>query len=333
MNDAVTAAAHPNLALVKYWGKVDAALNIPTNSSLSINLGGAITTTTVQFLSDLEEDQVTLNGRVADQATTGRVSRHLDWVRGMAGVATRASVNSHNDFPTAAGMASSASAFAALSLAASRAAGLKLDERQLSILARKGSGSACRSIHGGYVEWVAGESDESSYAYQVAPTEHWDLRVVTVVQQAEPKEISSTAGHQAVWSSPLFRARLETVPATLDAVRAAVLARDFEALALTVEREAVSMHAIAMTGRLEGADWLSGLYYWQPETLRLIHAVQDWRKTGLAVSFTIDAGPNVHLICPVGTLPELMRQLYPVLAELGATTIVSPPGEGAWLVV
>jgi diphosphomevalonate decarboxylase len=92
------------------------------------------------------------------------------------------------------------------------------------------------------------------------------------------------------------------------------------------------MHAIAMTGRLPDADWLSGLYYWRPATMALIQAVQEWRQAGLAVCFTIDAGPNVHLICPAGTLPHLDDQLAPLLAELNATHIVSHPGEGAWVV-
>jgi len=329
MSDLVTATAHPNLALVKYWGKVDELLNIPTNSSLSINLGGATTITSVRFEPGLEQDRVSLNGQPADPGPAARVSHHLDWVRSMAGIDQQALVNSRNDFPTAAGIASSASAFAALSLAASQAAGLELDDRQLSILARKGSGSACRSIHGGYVEWMAGESDETSFAQQVAPPEHWGLQVVTVVLQREPKEISSTAGHRAVWTSPLFQARLETIPDTLDTVRRAVLERDFDALALAVEREAVSMHAIAMTGRLAGADCLSGLYYWRPGTMRLIRAVQDWRRTGMPVCFTIDAGPNMHLICPAEILSQLERSLAPHLSEMDATLIISHPGKGA----
>jgi diphosphomevalonate decarboxylase len=179
---------------------------------------------------------------------------------------------------------------------------------------------------------VAGDSDETSYARRLASPDHWDLRVTSVIIHSGPKEISSSAGHRAAWTSPFFPARLEALPQTLSAVREALLARDFGALALTVEREAVSMHAVAMTGRLAGSDWLSGLYYWTPGTLRLIHAVQAWRKAGLGVCFTIDAGPNLHLLCQAGDQPELARELAPLLSELGATTIVSHPGRGAWLV-
>ena len=330
--ERVTAIAHPNLALVKYWGKADDALNLPANGSISITLGGATTTTTVAFRSDLAADRVALDGQPADPATGRRVSQHLDLVRALAGIEWRAEVVSHNDFPTAAGIASSASAFAALSLAATRAAGLALDARELSILARRGSGSACRSIDGGFVEWQPGDDDATSFAVPLAGPDHWDLRVLTVVVSRAQKPVSSAAGHRAAWSSPFFAARLEGVPATLAAVRRAILARDFGALALAVEREAVSMHAVAMTGRLPEAPWLSGLYYWTPATLRLIHAVQAWRRAGLPVCLTIDAGPNVHLLCEAADQPAVEEQLAPLLAELGATVIVSPPGAGARIV-
>ena len=197
MSPRVTAKAHPNLALVKYWGNADDGLNIPANSSISVNLDGATTTTTVAFLANRQSDAVAIDGRAADLAAYDRVVRHLDRVRRLARISHCAVVESHNDFPASAGIASSASAFAALSLAASRAAGLDLDERQLSVLARKGSGSACRSIPDGFVEWVAGSDDETSYARQIAPPGHWDLRVVTVIFDGGAKDVSSSQGHRA----------------------------------------------------------------------------------------------------------------------------------------
>jgi diphosphomevalonate decarboxylase len=330
--ERATAIAHPNLALVKYWGKVDETLNLPANSSISISLGGATTVTSVQFKADLMGDQVLVNGQPADLDTSQRVSRHLDEIRALAGIELRAEIESTNDFPMAAGMASSASAFAALSLAGAQAAGLELDRTQLSILARHGSGSACRSIYGGYVEWLQGESDATSYALPLAAADHWDLRVITVIVTRKPKTISSSAGHRAAWSSPFFGARLERVGETLALVREAILARDFPQLALTVEREAISMHAVAMTGQLPGAEWLSGLYYWEPATLALIHAVQGWRRQGVPVFLTIDAGPNVHLICERPALDAIENRLAPLLDELGATALVSPPGREARLV-
>ena len=328
----ITAAAHPNLALVKYWGRRDDELNIPTNSSISLNLDAATSTTQVHFREDLPADRVTLNQQPADHETHARVSRFLDHVRRLADISLAAEVDSFNDFPTAAGIASSASAFAALALAASRAAGLELDPRQLSILARKGSGSASRSVPAGYALWHAGTDDDSSYAEQLAPPEHWDLRVTSVLLDSSPKEVSSSAGHRAAWCSPFFQARLDQLPGTLETVRRALLDRDWDRLAPAVEREAVSMHAVAITSCLPDSPWLSGLYYWGPKTLSLIHAVQSWRQAGIPVCFTIDAGPNVHLLCEGRTQPTLEAQLRPLMDELEADFFVSRPGRGAWIV-
>ena len=334
----ITAAAHPSLALVKYWGNADDALNIPANSSIAVNLGSARTTTSVTFVPDLERDKVSIDGHAAQGEAYDRVVRHLDRVRalaqakGMSSADLRAVVESDNNFPASAGIASSASAFAALSLAATKAAGLDLDERQLSILARKGSGSACRSIPGGFVEWEAGDSDETSFARQIAPASHWALKITTVILDEQAKTISSTEGHHVAWTSPFFQARLDALPQTLEVVRQALLDRDFATLGHTTEREAVSMHVVMMTSFVEDKDWLSGIYYWQPETLALIHAVQTWRRDGLAVYFTIDAGHNVHLLCQSEDQAELERALGRLLPDLGGTYLVSRLGPGAWIV-
>jgi diphosphomevalonate decarboxylase len=336
MSKTVTAVAHPNLAVVKYWGKADPRLNIPTNSSLSVNLGSARTTTAVCFSPDFEQDIVHLNGAPADERTAARVTRHLDRVRRLAGRTERARVESVNDFPAAAGIASSASAFAALSLAASRALDLHLTERELSVLARQGSGSACRSIPSGFVRWEAGHDDASSYACQVAPPEHWDLRITTVIFSEQPKEVSSSDGHALAQTSPFFAARLAELPHTLEVVQSALLARDFARFGLALEREAVSMHTIAMTadastsGPLSGP--LSGLYYWQAWTMGLIQRVQAWRRGGLPVYFTIDAGPNVHLFCEAAQQAAVEAELAGVLPAMQARTIVSAPARGAWVV-
>lgn len=331
MNLKITARAHPNLALVKYWGNVDDGLNIPANSSISINLDGATTTTSVVFSAGQERDGVTIDGQAAAPEAHDRVVHHLDRVRRLAGINHRAVVESHNDFPASAGIASSASAFAALSVAASKAAGLNLDERQLSILARKGSGSACRSIPGGFVEWVAGTDDETSYARQIAPAGHWDVRIITVILGVGAKDVSSSEGHRVAGTSPFYQARMDTLPRTLAVVRQAVLNKGIRTLGQAVEREAISMHVVTMTSHLEDRPWLSGIYYWQPETLVLIHAVQEWRRQGLEVYFTIDAGHNVHLLCQNQHQAGLERVLDRVLPELGGRYLVSAPGGGAWI--
>jgi diphosphomevalonate decarboxylase len=244
----------------------------------------------------------------------------------------RAVVESENDFPVSAGIASSASAFASLSLAATQAAGLNLDEKSLSILARRGSGSACRSIPSGFVEWRAGRDDDSSYAHQIAPPDYWDIRIITVMLDSRPKSISSSEGHRAAKTSPFYEARLNALPQTLEVVKQSLLDRDFCCFGRAVEREAVSMHTIAMTADLRKSDWLSGIYYWQPETLRLIQVVQEWRRSGLEVYLTIDAGANVHLICESENQSSVERALEQTLPDLGGSCLVSGPSGGAWVV-
>lgn len=326
-----TAVAHPNLALVKYWGQRDAARHLPVNDSISVNLSGATTTTTVCFDPALEADTFTLNGTVAAAPATARVAAHLERVRTLAGIRTYARVTSHNSFPAGVGIASSASGFAALTLAATHAAGLTLDIYALSALARWGSGSACRSIPAGFAEWRAGQGEES-FAVQLAPPEHWNLTILTVYFDAHPKAISSLEGHRAAYSSPFFETRLRTLPETLETVRWALLARDFPALGMAVEREAISLHLIAMSSRPLQQPHLSGIYYWQPQTLALIQAVQRWRAAGLAVYFTLDAGPAVHLLCESQDRDTLQEALNPYLHALGGQLILSSPGGGARLI-
>ncbi len=326
MERKATATAHPNLAFVKYWGRANADLNIPQNSSISVNLSSATTTTSVAFLESLNSDVVKINGRVSRDL---RVSHHLDRIRQLAGINENASVESWNDFPASAGIASSASGFAALSLAASKAAGLDLDERQLSILARKGSGSACRSIPDGFVEWVAGTNDGDSYARQVAPPDHWDIRIFTVIVDEGEKPISSSKGHQYAETSPFYHARLAAVPRTLHDLRQALLCRDFSSFGKIIEREAVAMHCVAMTSDAANYEWLSGIYYWQPATVHMVRTVQTWRRQGLEVYFTIDAGPNIHLVCEERSQASLERALEQELRECGGRYLLSVPAEGA----
>jgi diphosphomevalonate decarboxylase len=325
------AVAHPNLALVKYWGYADPTLNLPANNSISITLSGARTTTRVTFDPKLKEDIFLLNDAPGDVSASRRVAAHLDRVRAMARVSLRAHVASHNDFPDAVGMASSAAAFAALSLAAAHALKLDLTLPELSALARKGSGSACRSIFGGYVEWDAGHDDATSYARPLYPPSYWDLRIVTVAFSGPPKQVSSEAGHRAAPSSPYYGARLHNLDGTLEKVRDALRRRDFEALGMTAEREALALHAIAMTSQVAAHPWMSGILYVEPETVRLMHAVQAWRTQGLPVYFTLDAGPAVHLLCEPGHIDALLQELRSVFANSQPQLWVSQPGAGARL--
>ncbi len=306
-----TAQAHPNIALIKYWGNRDQALRLPSNPSLSMNMAGLVTTTTVEFYPALKQDVLVLGGREIGGQGLERVSRFLDQVRRKTSEVSRsasevhdyfAHVESRNNFPSGAGLASSASGFAALAVAASAAAGLQLSEAELSRLARLGSGSACRSVPGGFVEWAVGEDDRSSYARSIAPADHWDLRDVVALIDVEHKAVGSTEGHAVADTSPLQAARVATAPDRLAQARLAVLARDFAALANVVELDSLMMHAVMITSS-------PVLMYWQPATVAVMHAVRQWRANGLAACATIDAGPNVHVVCTAGAADEVALRL------------------------
>lgn len=285
-----SAIANSNIAFVKYWGDTDSALHLPANPSISMNLGGLETITTVVFLAKQELDEVMIDGAPAADAALHRVTAHLDQVRALAGTEMRARVVSRNNFPAGAGLASSASAFAALTLAATAALGLTLTQDELSALARLGSGSACRSIPTGFVEWVAGDSHEASRARSVAPPDHWPLCDCVAIVSTTHKAVSSAEGHARALSSPFHRSRVKGAAARVAACRAAILRRDLPALGQAMEIDTVMMHAVAMTSR-------PPIYYWAPVTLRVIRAVLAWRAEGLPVYYTVDAGPNVHCLC------------------------------------
>ena len=318
-----TALAHPNIALIKYWGNRNHDLRIPVNGSFSINLAGLFAKTQVIFNDSLREDKLILNEEKVTGAGLARVIRILDEVRLKAGVDLFAEVISKNNFPTGAGIASSAAAFSALALSASQAVRLELDEKALSILARHGSGSACRSIPSGFVEWTSGETDESSYSFSLAPPEHWDLADCIAVVSSGHKKIGSTQGHRIAETSPLQAARVADAPRRIKICREAILNKDFEKLASIVEKDSDLMHAVMMTSN-------PALFYWQPGTLQVMQSVRDWRAKGIPVFYTIDAGPNVHVI----TLKEKMDEVKEKLDALEGVqkTLTATVGGAAHLI-
>ena len=287
----ITAQANPNIAFIKYWGNRNNSLRLPANGSISMNLDGLFSRTTVTFSGSFRADSLRIGDRPVAGQGLERVSSFLDLVRKLAGMNLRARVVSENNFPSGAGIASSAAAFAALALAGSQAAGLDLSEAELSRLARRGSGSACRSIPGGFVEWQAGGTDDGSYAFTIAPPEHWDLVDCVAVVSAGHKKTGSTEGHALAPTSPLQAARVADAPRRLDLCRRAILERDFDAFAAIVEQDSDMMHAVMMTS-------VPGLFYWQPASVTIMSAVREWRAGGLPVCYTVDAGPNIHIICP-----------------------------------
>lgn len=337
-----TATAPANIAFVKYWGARDVGRALPMNPSLSMTLSACRTRTTVDFRPEPGDDEVWLaSPRLAGDETvvigpagggespaparwrdpgpafTARVLAHLENLRRRAGLGRedgRFRVVTANTFPSSAGIASSASGFAALTVAGAAALGLGLDlERdaaELSSLARQsGSGSATRSLMGGFVLWPdpAGGDADDPRAVQLHPAEHWPLSDLVALVDAGAKEVSSLGGHRLAPTSPYFARRLETLPERLDRVRRALAERDFTRLGAAIEEEAIDLHLIAMSSR-------PPIHYWAPGTVEVLAAVRRLRGEGLPAWSTMDAGPNVHVICP----PEAAAAVAARLEELPA---------------
>lgn len=316
---AAQATAHPNIAFIKYWGNRDDKLRLPANPSLSMNLDGLTTTTEVEWRDDLDADQLILNGVEASGEALSRVVRHLDALRQRVGIEGRAVVKSENNFPTGTGIASSASAFAALTAAATAAADKILSEHELTTLARLGSGSAARSIPAGFVEWYAADKHEDSFAESIAPPEYWNLVDVVAIVSTSHKEVGSSAGHPSAKTSELQAARVGTAPSRLEKCKDAILTRNFEVFAEVVEHDSNVMHAVMMTSK-------PPLFYWLPPTLAIMAAVRDWRADGLKVCYTLDAGPNVHCICSADSADEVRNRLQAMSGVLDLRT--ASPGSG-----
>lgn len=318
-----TALAHPNIAFIKYWGNRDDNLRIPLNGSISMNLGDLFTQTTVEVIDQLEKDELTINNHIPEEAAISRVRHFMNIIRSWAGDSRCAVITSVNNFPAGAGIASSASAFAALSLAASKAYRLKIDMNDLSRLARRGSGSACRSIPGGFVEWLAGSGDHDSFAVSIAPPGYWNLIDIIAVVEELPKKIGSSEGHRVASSSIFQDCRLADAERRIDICRQSILAKDFEGLATISELDSNLMHAVMMTS-------IPPLFYWSPTTLQIMKLVQEMRTSGIPVFYTIDAGPNVHIIAEKDAAQPVQKYLtgVPGIVRL----LISSAGGSARLV-
>lgn len=319
-----TARAHANIALVKYWGKRDVALNLPAGGSLSMTLAGLTTTTTVAF--DGPEDVLILDGQPSGAGPLKKALAVVDILRERAGIRSPVRIESSNDFPTGAGLASSASGLAALTVATAAAAGLELPKATLSAIARIGSGSATRSLFGGFSEWRVGERPDGadSHAVPLFGPEHWDLRVVVAVVSAAKKHVGSTEGmNHTRDTSPFHQPYLASVPHDLDVARAAIAQRDLATLGRVAERSCLRMHALMMA-----AD--PALIYLRPQSWEVIFAVQELQRGGVPCFFTADAGPNVKVFC----LPEAVETVRSALLELRAVTrlVGARPGPGAEVV-
>lgn len=318
------ATACANIALVKYWGKRDALHNIPAAGSLSLTLDRLRTWTEVTRVEGAPSDTLTIDGHPVAGHALERIRRFADLVRREVGDSGAISVKSQNTFPTAAGLASSASAFAALAVAVADVFGLKMTESELSILARRGSGSAARSIFGGYVRMQAGVAEDGADAY-ASPLEDIDFPLVAAicVARAEAKKIGSTDGMKHTRAtSPYYDAWIRQVDLDLEAVEAALRSQDFERLAELVEGNCLAMHANAMAAR-------PGIVYFRSSTLWAIERVRTLRAEGTPVFFTIDAGPHVVAFTPPEHLNAVAQRLTGHLDV--AEVLTSSVGDGAHL--
>lgn len=312
------AQAQPNIALVKYWGKQSGNTNVPATPSLSITLNSLWTRTRVRFGEDRRCDQLSING-IVDPAQFQRVTKCLDTLRQITGIRLYADVVSENNFPTSAGIASSASGFAALVTAACVALDADLDLEQRSRLARRSSASAARSIFGGFAELDIEAQDPAA---RPLLTEHeWPLHVLVAITSTQPKSIGSTMGMtQSAETSEYYDDWVHSASDDFAAARQAVLTQDFEMLADISEANCLKMHAVMLTTR-------PALIYWNGATVETIHCVRALRAQGLPVFFTIDAGPQVKVISLPGYRNEIERAVKDIPGVMD--TIHSELGPGA----
>ncbi len=302
-----TIKASSDIALVKYWGKKDEVLRLPENGSISIILDGMDTITTVEFSESFSEDEVYIQDKKIEVISreAKRVIKHLDRMRKLANVDLKAKVVSKNTFPRGTGLSSSGSGMAALTYAAAKALDLELSEKELSILSRQASGTACRCACGGFVEWLDGDTSETSYSHTIFDKDHWDIRDVVAVVDEGQKKISSTEGHESAQSSPFFEVRQNNIKAKIEAVKSAIKEKNFTKLGKIVEAEALEFHSILLTSEVP-------LILWYPGTLQVMQEVEKLREEGIECYFTINTGFNLHIL----TLPKFQDAVQERLNNL-----------------
>lgn len=316
-----TARACANIALAKYWGKADVKRNVPAVPSISMTLDQLVTETRVRFDPELRADSVRLDGRRASTQEAARVVAMLDRIRREAGLRWFARVRSHNHFPTAAGLASSASGFAALAASASSAAGLRRSPRRLSALARASSASAARSIYGGFVELPAGRRGDADLAARpIAPPTHWNLRLIVAQTVSGRKKVGSSEGmERSRKTSPFYPTWLERAPKWARVIKRAIRERDLDELGAAMEQSTLAFHCCAITST-------PSIFYWAPQTLTALDTVHGLRERGVSAWATMDAGPHVKTLCDANDAARVKQALD---RTPGVTrTWVTKPGPG-----
>lgn len=317
-----TAIAPANIAFIKYWGRKNEILRLPANGSISMNLSNLLTRTTVEFSSDFSEDTIIINGE-EQVYEKNRAIKHLDRIRKLAHIETKAKVISENNFPTGTGLSSSSSGFAALTVAATSAAELLLSKKDLSILARQGSGSSCRSIPDGYVEWLDGNTSGTSYAVSLYPHDYWDIVDIVALVSKNQKDVSSTEGHKLANSSKFFSTRTAGMKDKIKQIKIYLREKNFQAFGEVVEAEALELHAIYLTSQ-------PSLIYLLPGTLQIMHLVKKWRHDGLLVYFTLNTGQDIHLLCEQKNAQRVAELVGAV--EAVQKTIINTTSDGTRIV-
>ncbi|AOZ93681.1 diphosphomevalonate decarboxylase [Paenibacillus crassostreae] len=310
--------AYTNIALIKYWGKRNEEVILPTSSSLSLTLDAFYTETAVSLATGAEKDIFYLNNTLQSVAATEKVSRFLNLFREATGIQTPSVIRSTNYVPTSAGLASSASGMAALAGAANLAYGLNLDPKELSKYARRGSGSATRSIYGGFVEWQMGTSADDSYAVPIDDA-NWDIGMVVIVVNSQRKAISSRIGMKnTVETSPFYAGWLESTAKDLVEIKEAIRTRDFQKVGEITESNGMKMH-----GTMLGAN--PPLSYWEPNSIMAMQMVRQLRNEGIPCYFTMDAGPNVKVLCRLSDSDKIKTKLAEIFDP--EQLIIAGPGQ------
>ncbi len=321
-----TYKATSDIALVKYWGKKDEVLRLPANGSISMKLADLYTITTVEFNVDYTRDSLVIDQKEIDldSKKAKRVTKQLNRVRALAkkeGLETYklfAKVVTKNSFPMSTGLSSSASGMSALTFASAQAVGLNLSEKDLSILSRQASGSACRCACGGFVEWLDGNTSDTSYSVSLFNNDYWDLRSIIAIVDYGVKKISSTQGHKLAQTSILFVPRQKHIKQKILMVKRALNDKDFSSLGALVEAEALEFHSILLTSK-------PPLVLWYPGTMQVIHEVQKMREEGIECFFTMNTGFNIHVL----TLPRFEQEVRKRISELSLVkdTLISKVGD------
>lgn len=316
--------AHTNIALIKYWGKRNDNLILPVTDSLSLTLDAFYTDTLVMRDTEIHQDFLFINDQLQGQQATQKVSRFVDLFRSISGSQDRVYIQSHNHVPTAAGLASSASGFAALACALNAAFELNLDLKTLSTLARQGSGSACRSLYGGFVQWHKGKGDDTLSSY-AAPFDsaNWGVAMLVLIVNDQEKTVSSRIGmKRTIGTSPFYALWPQEVASDIKKIKQAIRRQDFTTMGEIAEHNAMKMHATTLAAN-------PSFTYWSPKSLETIQFIQFLREElGFSAYITMDAGPNIKVLCPPHQLDALYGQLRSLFDD--HQIIKAYPGPGPY---